>query len=354
MSNCIGEFEEEAKAKLDLGVYNYIEGGAGDESGMIRNRSDLEAIQFVSRVLRGVDKRDVNLSIDLLRKKSKSPILIAPMGYQSMVHPNGEIEMAQAAKLTETIMVVPTLATQGIGDIAHRSSADLWFQLYFMKDQGLTQRLVEQAVKVGCKALVVTVDVPCRGARYRDRNSGFQISKEYLPKNFLPTSLLSDGIKTDYRQDIASLVKGSLSWADVEWLRHVSNIPIVLKGILNPEDAKIAVENEIPAIVVSNHGGRQFDALVSPVAAIPRIRDAVKTDLEILVDSGLRSGSDILRVLCLGANGVMIGRPALWALASGGAEGVVKLLNELEEEIKIGMTILGAKMISDLNRGMIF
>jgi 4-hydroxymandelate oxidase len=353
MSNYLKELESIAKEKLDPGVFDYIAGGAGDESGIAKNISDLESIRLISRVLRGISKKDVTLEVKLLNHIYSNPFLVAPMGYQAMVHPNGEVEMARGASAAGSIMVAPTLATRSLEEIAKHSNENLWFQLYFLKDHGMTRSLVEYAMETGSKAIVLTVDVPCRGARYRDQKSGFQISEEFLPKALIQTTLLQGQRPSDFRPRIAELVKGDISWQEVEWLKSIAKVPIVLKGILNPEDAKIAVKNQIPAIVVSNHGGRQLDALASPVSVIPKIRDRVGDDLEIFADSGIRSGSDVLRLLCLGASAVMIGRPVLWGLASFGAEGVQRILEVLKDELKIGMTILGAKTPTELSRHFI-
>lgn len=352
MSGCIQKFEAEAKVLLEARVYHYIAGAAGDESGLSGNHADLQSVQLMSRVLRGVGTKDVTLDVTLLGKTYPSPILIAPMGYQSMVHPDGEVEMARAARTTESVMVVPTLATQDLEKIS-ATRADLWFQLYFLKDRGMTRSLVERAVHVGCQALVLTVDVPCRGARYRDAKTGFRISKEFLPKNFLPAHFFENS-REDFRPQLADLIQGVLSWSDVEWLQSICKIPLILKGILNPEDAKIAANNQIRGIIVSNHGARQFDALVSPVTVLPEIRNVVGSKIEILVDSGIRSGSDVVRLLCLGASAVMLGRPVLWGLAARGAEGAKMVMDELKDELKIGMTMLGARSLSDLNPELVF
>jgi len=354
MGNCIEQYEIEARALLSQGVFDYIAGAAGDESGLTRNFADLQSIQLMGRSLRGISIKDIQLDTILFGEKYKTPVFIAPMGYQSTVHPDGEIEMAVAAKSAECPMVVSTLATQSLEDIALRSNADLWFQLYFMKDQGLNRAMVDRAIRLGCKAIVLTIDVPCRGARYRDRKSGFQISPEFLPKNCLPGNFLGSEFQIDHRSSIADSVKGALSWDDVAWLQAICKIPIVLKGILNPEDAYLAMQSGISGIVVSNHGARQFDALVTPVAALPRIRDAVGSEMKILADSGVRSGSDVIRLLCLGADAVMIGRPLLWGLAVQGAKGVQTILEEIKQELRIGMTILGSRSPIELGRHHIF
>ncbi len=359
MKNWIARYEQEAKRILNPQAFDYIAGGAGDESGLARNVSELQSIRLLNRVLRGNEV--AKTEITLLGRSHATPIFIAPTAYHFLVHKDSEVEMARAAKALDTIMVLSTLSSQDMETVQSSTGADLWFQLYFFRDRGLTQAVVERAASAHFQAIVLTVDTPVTGIRYRDRMNDFKFPANYIPANILPTRpphFTQSGFKTPsgqgLRQYFVDNIKRSLSWKDVEWLQSITKLPIILKGILNPEDAKIAAQQKIPAIVVSNHGGRQLDAFATAAEALPRIRDAVGSSVEILADGGIRSGSDVIRYLCLGANAVLVGRPAVWALAVDGAAGVQKIFLELREELETGMTILGAGRVADLNREWIY
>jgi len=264
--------------------------------------------------------------------------------------------MALAAKEFGTVFTVSTLASEEIGAVARASKADLWQQLYIYKDREITRDLVRRSQEAGCKALVLTVDQPAVGIRYRDRKSGFKSPKEFRLPNVLSAAAMArlGSTSASVAKFLSEQRNATLTWKDVEWLRSISPLPVLLKGILSREDARLAVQSGVAGIIVSNHGGRQLDALVSPVAMLSSIRAAVGKDTLVLVDGGIRSGTDVIRCISLGANAVLLARPLVWGLAVAGTAGALRILNILAEELKNSMAILGVSQLSELGPQYLF
>lgn len=348
----LAEFETAARERLDKGAFDYIAGGADDEVTLSENRAALERIKLKPRML--VDVSNVDTSASVLGQEVPCPVLLAPTAFQILAHPEGEIATARAAAATRTIMVVSTLASKSLEDIAAATSGPKWFQLYCYKDKAVTQALVESAAEHGYSAICMTVDVPKIGRRERDLRNRVQLPLDALPKNFerfvdlsvIPTAERESAIASY----VNSLLDPSLTWKDVDWLRSITSLPVLIKGILTVEDACLAVQHEVEGIVVSNHGGRQLDGVPATIEVLSEVVEAVHGRAEVLVDGGIRRGTDVVKALALGARAVLIGRPYLWGLAVDGDVGVVRVLDMLREEVELALALTGCKTVADVKR----
>jgi 4-hydroxymandelate oxidase len=334
--------KEKAKAKADLDPahWDFFAGGAGQELSVRANEAAFAQRRIVPRVLRGVGERDLRTT--LLGTESSMPLFLSPTAFHRLAHPAGEAGTAGAAAAEGVVMVVSMAATQPIEQIA-ATGATLWFQLYPQPDAGFERHVVTRAEKAGCRALVVTVDSPVFGRRERDTRNGF--------------TDLPDGLACENMRDAAGRLRDiamdpTLTWAVVDRLRALTGLPIVLKGVLHPADARIAADR-VDAILVSNHGGRQLDGAIAPLDALPAIVDAVEGRIPVLMDGGVRRGTDILVALALGARAVGIGRPVIWALAAGGPPGVREMMAHLRDELDHVLALAGAKRPADLTPDLI-
>ncbi len=338
---CLADFERLAEAVLPPDVWDYFAGGSGTETTLAANRTDLERVAVVPRMLAGAE---VSTKTRLLRSDVTMPVGVAPMAYQRLAHPSGEVGLATAAAGAGVPYTISTMSTTTIEEIA-KSGAELWFQLYWQRDQSTVEQLVDRAVQAGCTALMVTVDVPVLGPRYRDARNAFALPPGITTVNLAVPEAPAAHTKQAGRSALAShsaeVFAPVLGWQQIEWLRERLEIPLLVKGILDPRDARIALETGVDGIVVSNHGGRQLDGSVSAIAALPAMVDAVGNDLELLLDSGVRSGTDVLRALALGATGVLVGRPLLYALAADGTDGARLGLSMLQTEIADALNLAG-------------
>ncbi|MEU4583291.1 alpha-hydroxy acid oxidase [Kitasatospora aureofaciens] len=331
-------------------VRDFIEGGSGAECTLNANRIALDAIGLVPRVLAGIES--ARTSTALVGTEAALPAAVAPMAYQSLVHPEGELAVARAAAAAGVPFTVSTLSSHTVEEIA-KTDARLWFQLYWLRDRGLVEELLKRAEEAGCEALVVTVDVPVMGRRLRDLRNGFA-----LP-SWLHAAHLEEGPNEAHvRQDGDSAVAQhtraafdpALGWHDLEWLRGRTRLPLIVKGILDPRDASRCVEIGAAGVVVSNHGGRQLDGAVPSASALPHVVDSIQGGAQVLLDSGVRSGTDVLRALALGANGVLLGRPVLWGLASAGEPGVAKVFELLHAELQQAMLLAGCADVTSAGK----
>lgn len=323
---CFADYEALAAAVLPAAVRDFVAGGSGSETTLRNNRAALDAVALVPRVLAGVEEADP--STRLLGRASELPVAVAPMAYQRLLHPDGELALARAAAETGIPYVISTLSSYTLERIAEAGVS--WFQLYWLRDRSVVEALVDRAGEAGCAALMVTVDVPVMGRRLRDVRNSFALPADVVAAN------LVDGVATEAHAAVpglsavaahtASAFAPAVSWADLEWLTTRTSLPLLVKGILDPRDARRAADLGAAGVVVSNHGGRQLDGAVASIAALPAVVDAVSNDLEVLLDSGVSSGTDVLRALALGANGVLIGRSLLWALAVDRAAEALSLL----------------------------
>jgi 4-hydroxymandelate oxidase len=325
------DFEALARERLDDMAWEYFRGGAGDEITLRDNRAALERWKLQPRVL--VDVSEVDTSTTVLGTPVAAPILVAPVALQKLAHPEGEAATARAAAAAGTIMILSTSATMRPEPVAAAApGSPRWFQIYVFRDRGVTQALIDEACASGYSALVLTVDAPILGRREGAIRSGFH----------LPDELEVAG-------DIFDDIDPSVSWRDVEWIAG-HGLPVVLKGILTPEDALVAVENGAAGVVVSNHGGRQLDGVPASIDALPRVAEALDGRCEVLLDSGVRRGVDVIRALALGARSVLVGRAVVYALAAAGEDGVLKLLRLLREEVELGLRLLGCTSVAEVKR----
>lgn len=365
------DYRAAAKSILPPFLFHYIDGGAYAEHTLRRNCGDLSDIALRQRVLKNMS--ELSLNTELFGESLSMPIALAPVGLTGMYARRGEVQAAQAAANKGIPFTLSTVSVCPIEEVAPAIPRPMWFQLYVLKDRGFMKNALERAKAAGVTTLVFTVDMPVPGARYRDRHSGMSGENAALrrmlqalthPRWALDVGLLGKphdlGNISTYRGEPTKLedyigwlganFDPSISWKDLEWIRDFWDGPMVIKGILDVEDAKDAVRFGADGIIVSNHGGRQLDGVLSSVRALPAIADAVKGDLKILVDSGIRNGLDVVRMLALGADCTLLGRSFVYALAAAGKAGVENLLDLYAKEMQVAMTLTGAKRITDLNR----
>ncbi|MCC5517392.1 FMN-dependent L-lactate dehydrogenase LldD [Vibrio splendidus] len=365
------DYRAAAKAKLPPFLFHYIDGGSYGEHTLRRNTADLAEIALKQRVLN--DMSDLNLETELFGEKLAMPIALAPVGLTGMYARRGEVQAAKAADNKGIPFTMSTVSVCPIEEVAPKIERPMWFQLYVLKDRGFMKNVLERAKAAGVTTLVFTVDMPVPGARYRDMHSGMSGPNAAIRRVFqsmrhpswaVDVGLLGKphdlgNISTyrgsptkleDYIGWLGDNFDPSISWKDLEWIRDFWDGPMVIKGILDEEDAKDAVRFGADGIVVSNHGGRQLDGVLSSAKALPAIADAVKGDTKILVDSGIRTGLDVVRMMAMGADCTLLGRSFVYALAAQGQAGVENLLDLYDKEMRVAMTLTGAKTIKDLTR----
>ncbi|MEU7019305.1 alpha-hydroxy acid oxidase [Streptomyces sp. NPDC046203] len=336
----LADVEDRARAVLAPEVYDFVAGGSGAESTLDANRAAFDRCHLVPRVLSGVGTADTTTT--LLGVPASLPVVVAPMAFHAVVHPDGEPAVARAAAAAGLPFTGATLAGCPLDEL-EVPGGTLFFQLYWLRDRARTEWLIDEAERLGARALMLTVDVPFMGRRLRDLRNGFAVPAHAAPVN-LPGGQRGGGQSVGAHA--AAVIDPTLTWSDLEWLRRRTRLPLVLKGILDPADARRAADLGADGLVVSNHGGRQLDGAVPGLLALPAIRDEVGDACEVLVDSGVRSGTDVLRALALGASGVLLGRPVLWGLAVGGEQGVSGVLELLRTELATSMALAGAPDVS--------
>lgn len=364
------DYRAAAKRRLPPFLFHYIDGGAYEEYTLKRNVEDLSQIALKQRVLN--DMSQLSLETQLFNETLSIPVALSPVGLTGMYARRGEVQAAMAADQKGIPFTMSTVSVCPIEEVAPKIIRPMWFQLYVLKDRGFMKNALERAKAAGCSTLVFTVDMPIPGARYRDMHSGMSgknaTMRRYLQSVTHPQWAWDVGLNgrphdlgnistylgkptglEDYIGWLGNNFDPSISWKDLDWIREYWDGPMVIKGILDPEDAKDAVRFGADGIVVSNHGGRQLDGVLSSARALPSIADAVKGEIKILADSGIRSGLDVVRMLALGADICMLGRAFIYALAADGGAGVSNLLELLDKEIRVAMTLTGAKTISDIN-----
>lgn len=334
---CVADFEALAAERLGAGVLGYYAGGAGDERTLRENVAAFARRRLRPRVL--VDVGAVSTATTVLGTQVAMPVLVAPTALQRMAHPDGEPGMARAAAAAGTIMTLSTLATSTPAEVAAAApGAPRWFQLYVLRDRAVTRALVDQAVDAGFAALVLTVDAPRAGRRERDLRTGFAVPAGVDMPAVSAACGTSAGITPE---EFFGLVDATLTWADLERLVADSPLPVLLKGVQTAEDAALAADHGAAGVIVSNHGGRQLDGVAAAIDLLPEVVEEVEGRVEILVDGGVRRGTDVLVALGLGARAVLVGRPALWGLAAGGEAGARRVLELLRAELERDLTLLG-------------
>ncbi|CAM3813738.1 FMN-dependent L-lactate dehydrogenase LldD [Xenorhabdus thuongxuanensis] len=368
------DYRDAAQAKLPPFLFHYIDGGAYAEHTLKRNTTDLSNIELRQRVLKDMSK--LSLETSLFGEKMSMPVTLGPVGLTGMYARRGEVQAARAAAKKGISFTLSTVSVCPIEEVAPAIDRPIWFQLYVLKDRGFMRNALERAQAAGVKNLVFTVDMPVPGARYRDAHSGMSGSNAAMRRilqaithpqwawdvglwgkpHDLGNISVYRGKPTkleDYIGWLGSNFDPSISWKDLEWIRDFWKGPMIIKGILDPEDAKDAVRFGADGIVVSNHGGRQLDGVLSTARALPAIVDAVKNDITILTDSGIRTGLDVVRMIALGADSVLLGRAFVYALAAAGEAGVSNLLDLIEKEMRVAMTLTGARSISEINSDLL-
>ena len=373
----VSDYRELAKRRLPRLMFDYVDGGAFEEATLQANRLDLQKLPLKQKVLRDVSSLDT--SVELFGRKMDLPVILAPVGFAGMMARRAE---AQAARAAEKAGIPFTLSTVGIcpiEEVRRATSAPFWFQLYMMRDRGVVKEILSRAQAANCGALVFTVDLPVLGTRYRDIRNGMGVKLPLLSRLRLaasfaarPSWIYDVGMKGQPLTfgNLAGVVKDakslgallhwtttaldpSVTWKDLEWIRSIWKGPLILKGVLDADDARSAVATGADGIVVSNHGGRQLDAARSSIAVLPRIVDAVGDKTVVLMDGGIRSGQDVTRALALGARACMIGRAWVYGVAAKGESGVTAVLETMKRELRTSMALVGAPRVSDINSSVI-
>jgi 4-hydroxymandelate oxidase len=348
----LNEFEALARARLNQMAYDYVAGGVGNEVTLRSNLASWDRIHVRPRIL--VDVSEIDTRVRLLNQELPHPVLFAPTAYHRLYHPEGELETVRGAAESKTTLVASAFATTTIEDMARAAPAPLWFQLYVERDHGVTKALVQRAEAAGCKAICVTVDQPVRGYRDREIRDGFALppgvdraNLRGLSETLTKKIYADDGVYTPSHDP-------SFTLRDLEWLRSLVRVPLLAKGVLTPEAADDVIRAGVAGIVVSNHGGRSVDTVPATAEIFPGIVDRVAGRVPLLVDGGIRRGTDVMKALGMGANAVLIGRPYVYALAVAGAKGMRRAIDILVTELKMSMAMSGRPNIASLGRDLIW
>jgi len=366
----IEDLRKLARRRLPRALFDFVDGGAQDEVTLRANQVDFQRLALLPRVLTDVSGRDQ--SVTVLGQNLDQPLILAPTGMPGMLWPHGALAAARAADQAGVGFCLSTMSTSTIEEVSKAVRKPMWFQLYLMRDRGLAKSMIERAKAARCGALVLTVDLALQGQRDRDVHNGLTIPLKLRLSTLMdfalhprwvwgfvtgPNVTVANFIGTGHGNDmftIAEFVNSqfdqSVTWKDIEWAKSLWGGPLALKGILNPEDARLAAEHGVDAIIVSNHGGRQLDGARSAVSALPDVVDAVDGRMEVILDGGVRRGTDVIKALALGAKACMIGRPFLYGLASMGGTGVGRALQILRNELDVGLALIGRASVRDLDR----
>ena len=368
------DYREAARRKLPRFLFDYIDGGAYAEHTLRANSADLADVSLRQRILKNVEA--LSLETTLFDQRLSMPIVLAPVGLTGMFARRGEVQAVKAAENKGIPLCLSTVSVCSIEEVRANTQQPIWFQLYVLKDRGFMRNALERAKAAGVRNLVFTVDMPTPGARYRDAHSGmsgpYASSRRMLQAITRPDWAFNVGLMgrphdlgnvskylgkavtlEDYIGWLANNFDPSISWSDLEWIRDFWKGPMIIKGILDPEDARDAVSFGADGIIVSNHGGRQLDGVLSTAQALPPIMQAVGNDLKVLVDSGIRSGLDVVRMLALGAKGVLLGRSMAYALAADGQRGVENMLDIFAKEMRVAMTLTGVTSIDQIDESIL-
>lgn len=343
----ISDYSQYAKQHISHDIYEYITGGGADELTLRRNRETLDKIQLLPKML--TDCTAGSTALNFMGESLRHPIILAPVAFHKLVHPQGELATADAASLLETTMVVSTLASHSLEDVAQKLETGKWFQLYFQQSRDFTLSLVKRAEAAGYSKLMITIDASLHGIRNRAQRAGFVLPDHVQAVNLknrpdLPYKVL----KPEQSVVFQGMMTEAPTWADIEWLQKNTHLDIILKGIMHPADALKAQKMGVSGIVISNHGGRTLDSIPAAIELLPQIRKVVGPDYPIIVDGAIERGTDIYKAIALGANTVMVGRPQLYALAVAGAIGVAHMLRVLREELEVTMAMMGTPTIADI------
>jgi len=373
----IEDLRQVARRKVPKAVFEYVDHGSYDQVTLAANRDELKAIRFRQRVMINADNRQ--LATTMLGEKVAMPVALAPIGMCGLTHGDGEVLAARAAQAAGIRMCLSTMSICSIEDVRQATTAPFWFQLYVFRDRGFSESVIQRAKDAGCTALFLTVDLPMRGQRHCDLKNGVYVPPRLTARNafdlFTKVGWSLGMLRAKRRSfsNIDTYIKkttnggmmdtarwadtnfdGTLSWADVEWVRKNWQGRLVIKGVLDPADARIAADAGADALVVSNHGGRQLDGAPATITVLPEIAQAVGERIEVLFDGGIRSGQDVLKALALGAKGCLIGRAFVYGLAAMGEKGVTTALDLIREEMKVTMSLAGVQDVKDVSRDMLY
>lgn len=342
----LSDFEDAARKRISSMAYEYVASGAADELTIRWNREAFDAVRLRPRAL--VDVEQVDTRVTLFEEMLPHPVLLAPTAFHRLVHPDGEVATARGAGQAQAAFVVSSLSTRRLSEIAGAASGPLWFQFFAVRrdNAAFIRDTVQEAEGVGCRALVVTVDVPVAGARNRIERANFRVP-DSLETPYFPT-------RKQVRQQAGQPISGSCTWEDFAWFRSLTRLPVLLKGVLNPDDAEQAVRSGAAGVIVSNHGGRSLDTLPASLSALPQVVDRVAGRVPVLLDGGIRRGTDVLKALALGARAVLIGRPYLYGLGVAGAEGVAQVVNILRRELEMALALTGRPSMVGLDSSVIW
>lgn len=343
------DYEAQAARVLSKMAFDYFRAGAESGATLAENTRAFERLKLRPRILVDVAARSAALT--LAGHSLKLPVLVAPMAVQKLAHAEGEIGLARAAAMAGTIFTASTLSTVTLEEIAKATAAPKWFQLYVHSDRAVTTALVRRAENAGYAALVLTVDVPVLGRRVLDVRNNFKLPRGLTMANLEP--FVGKGGDSQLAEFFAARHDASLNWIDLKWLRSICGLPLWLKGVLRGDDATRAIKAGVDGIIVSNHGGRQLDGAIASLDALPDVVKAVRGRVPVLVDGGVRGGSDVIKALALGANAVMLGRPLLWGLAAGGAQGAASVIEILRGEIDRALALCGCRSLADITPDLV-
>lgn len=349
----VADYESLARERMDEAAWAWLEGGAADETSLRANRLAFDRLRLLPRVLADMDGAHTRL--ELFGETYEHPVFLAPVAFQQLAHPEGELATVQAASAMRAGMVVSTQAGVALEALAREAGSPLWFQLYIQPDREFTVALVRRAEAAGYRALVVTVDAPVSGVRNREQRSGFALPAGVAAVNLQGMrSLPPQTVRAGDSPLLASpLVASAPTWEDLAWLRSSTRLPILLKGILAPDDARRALDEGMAGVIVSNHGGRVLDTVPASIEALPDIAGAVGGRMPLLLDGGIRRGTDILKALALGASAVLVGRPLMHGLAAAGALGVAHVLHILRTELEMAMVLCGRKSLAEIDASLV-
>lgn len=344
------EYQQLARKRVTRMAYDYVAGGGADEITLHRNRESFDKLLLRPRAL--VDVSTLNTRVSLFGQTLDYPVLLAPTAYHKLMHPRGELATVEGAAAARATMIVSSFATTRIEDLASNAKTNLWFQLYAQPDREFTRDLVQRAEGVGCQALVVTVDTPITPMRDRETRHNFALPPGMQLEN-LKDLLAKNKASAAHRSLMgiySAVLNPKFTWETVDWLRSFAKTPVLLKGIVAPEDARLAAEHGVAGIIVSNHGGRNLDTSPATIEALPRVMEAVAGRIPVLMDGGVRRGTDVVKALAYGARAVLVGRPYLYALAARGAAGVQHVFEMLRTELEAAMALCGVRSLSEIDR----
>jgi len=345
----VSDYAPLARERMTEAAWAFVQGGAGDELTLRDNEDAFARLRLMPRVLHDLGGGDT--AVTLFGHRYPAPILLAPVAFQQLAHPDGEAATVLAASAMHTGMVVSTQSGIALETLATQAQAPLWFQLYIQPDRDFTARLVERAQSAGVQALVVTVDAPIHGARNREQRAGFALPPGISPVNLagmraLPAESIHPGGPSLLQ---SQRVRHAPTWQELRWLRALTRLPLVLKGILHPDDARLALEEGVDAVIVSNHGGRTLDTVPASIDALPAVAEAIAGRIPLLLDGGIHRGTDVFKALALGASAVLVGRAFVHGLAAAGAPGVAHVLHLLRTELEMAMVLAGCRTLADID-----